>query len=56
MPLLVRWYVRSALVYFAAGLLLGVLMAGGSTPGLTPVYFYLLLLGWISHLIMGIAL
>lgn len=61
MPLVVRWYVRLALVYFALGLFLGLLLALGASlpflpPGFSPVYFHLLLLGWISQLIMGIAL
>ncbi len=61
MPVLVRWYLKTALVYFLASLVLGVYQAvGGLTNFLPldimPVYFHLLMVGWVTQLILGIAI
>lgn len=61
MPKVVRWFLKTALVYFAAALLLNLPLAAQagdhSLPaGLRPVYIHLLVLGWISQLIMGVAI
>ncbi len=61
MPSLVRWYIKTALVFFIAGLVVGVLLATGGplaniTGGLTPVYYHLLLVGWVTQLILGVAI
>lgn len=61
MPRLVRWYIKTALVYFIAGLVVGIAQAvggplAGLTAGLTPVYYHLLLVGWITQLILGVAI
>ena len=55
MPRIVRWYLRTALIMFVLALVAGVLQALG-TPGLTPVYFHLLMVGWVTQFIMGVAL
>lgn len=63
MPTLTRWYVKTSLVYFVGALLAGVLLAARAVwplpelaAGLSPVYFHMFLLGWITQLIMGIVL
>ena len=61
MPVLVRWYLKTALVYFVASLVLGVVQASGGlfaflSSGLTPVYYHLLMVGWITQLILGVAI
>lgn len=61
MPKVVRWYLKTALVYFAAALLLNIPLAAQAgdnylPAGLRPVYIHLLALGWISQLIMGVAI
>ena len=61
MPRLVRWYIKTALVYFVAGLVVGVAVALGGplavfTAGLMPVYYHLLMVGWITLLILGVAI
>jgi hypothetical protein len=50
------------LAYFVAALLLGLLLAAGpwlSLPvwiaALTPVYFHLFMVGWVTQLIIGVA-
>lgn len=62
MPLLTRLFIKSALVYFVTALLVGLLLAArsvldlpGALNGLSPVYFHLLMVGWVTQLILGVA-
>jgi hypothetical protein len=61
MPTLTRWYLKTALLYLAAALLSGAVLAlrglvqlGGYLQGLSPVYFHLFMVGWVTQLIFGI--
>ncbi len=61
MPFLTRLFIRTALAYFAAALVVGVLTVAGpglpvAAAGLRPVYFHLLMVGWVTQLIVGVAL
>jgi hypothetical protein len=61
MPLIVRWYLRTALIMFVLALVAGILQALSGLlpslpPGLTPVYFHLLMVGWVTQFILGIAI
>lgn len=61
MPTVVRWYLKTALVMFILSLLVGVFQGLNAItpivpPGLTPVYFHLLMVGWITQFIFGIAI
>ncbi len=61
MPRLVRWYIKTAMIYFIAGLVVGIALAVGGplaelTAGLTPVYYHLMLVGWVTQLILGVAI
>jgi cbb3-type cytochrome oxidase subunit 1 len=61
MPAVTRWFLKAALVYFIAALILGVVLAA---PGvltlppevgvLGPLYFHLFMLGWVAQLIFGV--
>lgn len=62
MPPLTRWYIKSALACLFAGLLLGVVQAAPpavpvpavlSAAG--PAYVHLLVVGWITQMIFGVA-
>ena len=62
MPSLTRYFVKTSLVYLALGLLVGLALAlqdvfslPVSLSGLFPVYLHLLVIGWLSQLIFGIA-
>lgn len=62
MPPLTRWFVRTALIYFVAGTLLGVVLSlrgvlrlPAFLAGLDPGYVHLLTVGWITQLIAGVA-
>lgn len=59
MPLLTRWYIRSALVYLTAALLLAVVLAMPiNLPSfirfMNPAYFHLFLVGWVTQMIFGV--
>lgn len=61
MPLITRWYVKTALLYFVAALVVGLLLMAQAVVelpdivgALTPVYFHLFMLGWVAQLIFGI--
>ncbi|OJX38229.1 MAG: hypothetical protein BGO78_09420 [Chloroflexi bacterium 44-23] len=61
MPAIVRWYLRTALVMFVLALTVGVVQnLNGTLPfisaALTPVYFHLLMVGWVTQFIMGVAI
>ena len=61
MPLLTRLFVKTAFVYFAAALSVGIALAARSLWSLPPVvsalgptYLHLFLAGWVTQLIFGI--
>jgi heme/copper-type cytochrome/quinol oxidase subunit 1 len=61
MPALTRWYIRTAFVYLALALLLAALLALPSSVPLpihirimTPAYFHLFLVGWVTQMIFGV--
>jgi hypothetical protein len=60
-PRVTRWLVRAALLYLVAALALGIAMqlpAAASIPALAavwPTYLHLLVVGWLTQLIFGVA-
>src|SRR5688500_17578623 len=61
MPPLTRWFVRAALVYLVAALILGVLLQSPGAQAMPvlavvwPTYLHLLVVGWLTQLIFGVA-
>lgn len=60
MPPLTRWFIKAALVYFVAALGLGILLQSPlrELPALRvawPTYVHILVLGWLTQLIFGVA-
>lgn len=56
MPTLTRWFLRLGLLYLLAAMAVGVGMAlRVSWLPLRPVWLHLLLVGWITQLIFGVA-
>lgn len=62
MPTLARWYIKTALLYLSAALLLGVGIAAAplvpglwTSAGLWPTYVHLFTMGWLTQLIFGVA-
>ena len=62
MPLVTRYFIKTSLVFFVAALLCGFLLAlrpfiklPNFVIGLTPVYFHLFMVGWVTQIIIGVA-
>ena len=60
MPILTRVYIKTSLIYLVAALLVGGVLALAAVVdlpvalrSLSPVYFHLLMVGWITQLIVG---
>ncbi len=61
MPVLTRWFIKTSLVYLVAALLAGIATQAAVVtalppfvPALRPVYFHLLMVGWVTQLIIGV--
>lgn len=61
MPRLSRWFIKSAFLYLLAALLLGAVSSSQGAlqrfpwmAALTPVYFHLFMVGWVTQLIFGV--
>jgi hypothetical protein len=61
MPLLTRWYLKTALLYLIAALLLAIILALPNSISLPPfvramhpAYFHLFLVGWVTQMIFGV--
>lgn len=60
MPQIVRVFIKAALVNLVLALAVGLISVAGplfhiSLPGTLPVYFHLLMVGWVTQLIIGVA-
>ena len=61
MPTLTRWFIKSAMLYLVAALVLSIAMQPplrNQVPFLIvvwPTYLHLLVLGWLTQLIFGVA-
>ncbi len=62
MPTITRYFIKAALLYLVAALLIGALVLlqpllhlPDALAAFSPVYFHLLMVGWVTQLIMGVA-
>ncbi len=57
MPLISRLFLKSGLIFFIAALItgLGLQFQAASTPILFPLFWHMLMLGWITQIIMGVS-
>lgn len=55
MPPLTRWFIKLSLVYFVAALAGGVWQAAAGPLWLTPIIIHLLVVGWVTGMIFGVA-
>jgi len=60
-PVLSRWFIKTAFIYFALGMIMGmalllqpVLGLPNSIQSLRPVYLHFIFIGWVTQLIMGV--
>lgn len=61
MPRLTRWYIKTAFLYLTAALFLGVALALGAVTQLpnwiaylSPSFFHLIMVGWVTQMIFGV--
>ncbi len=57
MPLITRLFLKTGLVYFLGSLIIGILLQFPSIgiPNLVPLFWHMLMLGWITQIIFGIS-
>jgi len=57
MPLISRLFLKSGLIFFVAALItgLGLQFQSASIPVLFPLFWHMLMLGWITQIIMGVS-
>lgn len=60
MPKLTRWYIKSSLFYFITAVFIGIGIKANLGylsffSSLTPVYYHLFMLGWVTQLIFGVS-
>ncbi len=60
MPTLTRWYIKSSLIYFITAVFIGIGIRANFEGlsffnRLTPVYYHLFMVGWITQLIFGVS-
>lgn len=59
MPPITRWFIKSGMIYFILGITLAFvaeLPFVNTGALLLPVYWHMLVLGWITQLIMGVSI
>lgn len=58
MPLLTRLFIKSGLIFFLAALIIGVLTQIKTVqfPGMVPLFWHTLTVGWITQIIMGVSM
>ncbi|MCL4804491.1 MAG: hypothetical protein KJ046_09350 [Anaerolineae bacterium] len=61
MPPLTRWHIKSAFIYLAVAMALGMVLALGAVMQLptwiaylSPVFFHLIMVGWVTQMIFGV--
>jgi hypothetical protein len=53
LPPLARWYIKLAMMYLIAGLLVGAIPPLLAAAG--PAYVHMLVVGWVTQMIFGVA-
>tara|TARA_R100001015_G_C4615280_1_gene171250 strand:+ start:1202 stop:1645 length:444 start_codon:yes stop_codon:yes gene_type:complete len=58
MPLITRIFLKTGLLYFIGALLVGVALQVDflGIPNLVPLFWHMLMLGWITQIIFGVSL
>ena len=59
MPAITRWFIKAGILWFITGMILAFLaelplLSAGSL--LLPVYWHMLVVGWITQIIMGVSI
>lgn len=58
MPLISRTFIKAGMVFFALSLIAGLLMEIdiGALPALMPLFWHMLMVGWITQIIFGVSI
>lgn len=58
MPRIARIFIKTGLIYFIASLLLGLAAEFNwlQFPGIVPLFWHLLMVGWITQIIFGVSM
>ncbi|WP_340102490.1 hypothetical protein [Rhodohalobacter sp. 8-1] len=59
MPPVTRWFIKSGMIWFALGVTLAFVAEFPGVQGsalLLPVYWHMLVIGWITQVIMGVSI
>jgi len=58
MPFVSRTFVKAGMIYFVLSLIAGVLLEidAVSLPALMPLFWHMLMVGWITQIIMGVSI
>ncbi len=58
MPLISRTFIKAGMVYFGLSLIMGLLFEidAVAVPGIMPLFWHALMLGWITQIIMGVSI
>lgn len=58
MPTISRTFVKAGMIYFALSLLTGLVIEIdiSALPALTPLFWHMLMVGWITQIIMGVSI
>jgi hypothetical protein len=54
-PPLSRWYIKLAMLYFVGAMIVGVLQTVLPLPYFGPSYVHMLVVGWVTQMIFGVA-
>ena len=59
MPKVTRWFIKAGIFYFIVGVILALISefpAINAGPLLLPVYWHMLVIGWLTQIIMGVSI
>jgi hypothetical protein len=59
MPTVTRWFIKTGIIYFIASVVLALaseIPALDTGPMLLPVYWHMMVVGWITQIIMGVSI
>lgn len=58
MPLISRTFIKSGMIFFALSLVAGLVIEINiaALPALTPLFWHMLMVGWITQIIIGVSL
>ncbi|MDZ7757253.1 hypothetical protein [Rhodohalobacter sp.] len=59
MPNITRWFIKAGMIWFTLGVVLALVAESPGVQGselLLPVYWHMIVIGWITQIIMGVSI